>query len=116
MEIFRAKCLSVISDNNWDDENSGTVIYMPPERFKKKYNPNAKSDIWSLGATIYEIVTGDVPFGDKGGENQSEGQSIPEIKVKILMFLLRLITFIEKIIMVNLIIFLIPQMKIIHKI
>ena len=80
---FGISVKSGISDNNWDDENSGTVIYMPPERFKKKYNPNAKSDIWSLGATIYEIVTGDVPFGDKGGENQSEGQSIPEIKVKI---------------------------------
>lgn len=66
-----------------DDESSGTIIYMPPERFSNGYSPNPKSDVWSLGATIYELITGDVPFGDKGGERQSETNVIPPIKAKI---------------------------------
>lgn len=71
------------SENYLDDENSGTIIYMPPERFMDGYEANAKSDVWSLGATIYELITGDVPFGDKGGEKQSETDVIPQIKAKI---------------------------------
>ena len=71
------------NENYLDDENSGTIIYMPPERFIEGYEANAKSDVWSLGATIYELITGDVPFGDKGGERQSETNVIPPIKEKI---------------------------------
>jgi len=71
------------NENYLDDENSGTIIYMPPERFMDGYEANAKSDIWSLGATIYELITGDVPFGDKGGKKQSETDVIPQIKKKI---------------------------------
>ena len=71
------------SENYLDDENSGTIIYMPPERFMDGYEPNAKSDVWSLGATIYELITGDVPFGDKGGEKQLKAETVPEIKAKI---------------------------------
>lgn len=66
-----------------DFQNGGTIIYMPPERFTEGYEVNSKSDIWSLGATIYELVTGDVPFGDKGGEKQLETAEIPVIKAKI---------------------------------
>lgn len=64
----------------WDNESSGTTIYMPPERFKDGYIPDASSDIWSLGATIYELLTGDVPFGNKGGIAQLDGEKIPAIK------------------------------------
>lgn len=71
------------SENYLDDENSGTIIYMPPERFMDGYGANAKSDVWSLGATIYELITGDVPFGDKGGEKQIDTDVIPQIKAKI---------------------------------
>ena len=71
------------SENYLDDENSGTIIYMPPERFMDGYEANAKSDVWSLGAAIYELITGDVPFGNKGGEKQSETDAIPQIKAKI---------------------------------
>lgn len=66
-----------------DDESAGTIIYMPPERFSENYQAMPESDIWSLGATIYELVTGDVPFGDKGGELQMKGNAIPPIKADI---------------------------------
>ncbi|NPD91718.1 serine/threonine protein kinase [Xylanibacter muris] len=69
----------VENDLYWDNESCGTTIYMPPERFKDGYKPDTSSDIWSLGATVYELLTGDVPFGDKGGAAQLDGIQIPPI-------------------------------------
>lgn len=70
-------------DDRYDDESSGTIIYMPPERFEEGYSPIPQSDVWSLGATIYEILTGDVPFGDEGGAAQKNGMAVPEIKTNV---------------------------------
>lgn len=53
-----------------DEENSGTLAYMAPERFLPDYRPMAESDIWGVGATLYEILTGNVPYGEEGGRNQ----------------------------------------------
>lgn len=70
----------VEDERNLDNESSGTTIYMPPERFTEGYIPDTSSDIWALGATIYELLTGDVPFGNKGGAVQLDGGRIPAIK------------------------------------
>lgn len=64
----------------YEDANSGTLVYMPPERFHENPTPQPESDIWALGATLYEIVTGDVPFGNDGGLAQENGAAIPIIK------------------------------------
>lgn len=56
----------------YDDENSGTLAYMAPERFEDGAAPIAESDIWAFGATLCEILTGQVPFGAEGGRNQVE--------------------------------------------
>lgn len=66
-----------------DNGSSGTTIYMPPERFAGNYKPHTSSDIWSLGATLYELLTGDVPFGDQGGAAQLERHPIPPIKASV---------------------------------
>lgn len=59
----------------YDDENSGTMAYMAPERFQENAEPICQSDIWAFGATLFEILTGNVPFGEEGGRCQMESKA-----------------------------------------
>ena len=59
-------------DYFFDDENSGTLAYMAPERFQEGAEPQPESDIWAFGATLHELLTGNVPFGEEGGLAQAE--------------------------------------------
>lgn len=60
---------------------SGTFRYMPPEYFSSSPKPVPGSDIWSLGAMMYELMTGgDAPFGNHGGLLQKNGAEIPVIE------------------------------------
>ena len=62
-----------------DEENSGTLAYMAPERFHEE-EPKPQSDIWAFGATLFEILTGEVPFGENGGKAQRPEDPIPSVQ------------------------------------
>lgn len=76
-----------------DDSNltyGGTFPYMSAERFNGVLEPSG--DIWGLGATIFELLEGETPFGDDGGINQAQGNPVPPItKTKVDPYLYNLI-------------------------
>ena len=58
----------------------GTPWYMSVESWGTESPDIHARDIWALGATLYEIITGDVPFGQYGGVTQkSQNGKIPPI-------------------------------------
>lgn len=65
--------------------SAGTTAYMAPERFEADNTPIKANDIWSLGAMVYEMLDGDVPFtagGIEGGILQKQGAEIPLLSDK----------------------------------
>lgn len=65
--------------NNNKNSMSGTVGYMAPEMFSAKPNAVKATDIWALGATIYEVITGEMPFCGQGGVMELHGAELPDL-------------------------------------
>ena len=65
-------------DNDTDDA-SGTIGYMGPEMFSAHPNAVKATDIWALGATIYEIIVGELPYCGQGGVMVLHGADSPDI-------------------------------------
>jgi len=45
----------------------GSPAYMPPEQIRNARDATASADIYALGATFYQAVTGIIPFDGKNG-------------------------------------------------
>jgi serine/threonine-protein kinase len=52
----------------------GSPHYMSPEQMQSSRAVDARTDIWSLGVILYELLAGEVPFS---------GDTLPEVCVKI---------------------------------
>lgn len=75
---------SGLNREGYEDSQSGTMAYMAPERFKDDYESIPESDIWAFGATLFELITGKVPFGETGGKEQLENNpAIPQISAPV---------------------------------
>ena len=53
----------------------GTPSYMAPEQLKSSRNVDARTDVWSLGIILHELLTGEVAF---------KADTVPELYVAIL--------------------------------
>ena len=66
------------SEANTEFKACGTVAYMAPERFESRNPPDIRSDIYSLGVTFYEALTGTLPFeGNNGFEFMIQHATAP---------------------------------------
>lgn len=77
------------------EDGGMTIAFAPPEKFAKDLNarkPRPSNDIWSLGATIFYLITGELPFGESGGIVQLNGAQVPTISEPIGKKLKSLIT------------------------
>lgn len=70
--------MSRVSVHDVERYTAGSLPYMAPEKFAGK-KPTPAIDVWALGATVYEMLSGDLPFGNDGGLLQKKGMEVPEL-------------------------------------
>lgn len=49
-------------DNTLTVNSGGTLLYMPPEQIRGLNNVDHRGDLFSVGMTLYEAITGQLPF------------------------------------------------------
>lgn len=67
--------------NDFDMEGDLTSFaFTPPEWSRNGENINAKSDIWSLGASVFNLINGTYIFNGRGAMLQKENTKIPSLR------------------------------------
>lgn len=83
----------------YEDETCGTVQYISPEQAKGQADLDIRADIYSLGATLYHMVIGELPFSGKDSMEVMAKQVMESLqfnKVKGVKISVQMHYFIEK--------------------
>ncbi len=62
---------------------AGSPSYMAPETFVSSLRPDIRSDLFSLGVVLYEMLSGQVPYAGRDWESLAQAhrqQGIPDIR------------------------------------
>jgi serine/threonine-protein kinase len=62
VDLGLAKCLHESSSNTMTGQAMGTPHFVSPEQIMGLRDIDARADVYSLGATMYNLATGSVPF------------------------------------------------------
>ena len=73
---FRRNSMRQMEEN----ATGGSISYMGPEMFGPHPESVKATDIWALGATLYEMCEGELPFFGQGGGMQLNGAAIPDLR------------------------------------
>lgn len=71
-----------IGNESVKSKGSGTPAYMAPERISKNLQerlPIRANDIFSLGVTMFEMLSGELPYGEMGGAIAASGIEPPDL-------------------------------------
>lgn len=63
-----------------ESTTQGTIGYMGPEMFTANPSAVKATDIWALGASLWELLVGELPFFGQGGGMLMSGAEIPVLK------------------------------------
>lgn len=77
--ILISKDRYVICDFDRQDDKV-SLAYTPPEWDKKGRHVTSKSDIWSLGASAFNLLMGVCIFSGRGGKEQTEKTPVPSLR------------------------------------
>jgi serine/threonine protein kinase len=58
------------------NDQLGTPVYMSPEQLRSSTEVDARTDIWSIGVTLHELLTQTLPF---------EGEDLPQLCTNIVL-------------------------------
>jgi serine/threonine protein kinase len=74
------------TDSPNNQKGATPPCYRAPELFGNKtkiVQPIKATDTWAFGASLFELITGDVPFGELGGVEQKADPSVPQMSVAV---------------------------------
>ena len=66
------------------DTTVGTVAYISPEQARGEADLDVRSDIYSLGATLYQLVVGELPFSGQDNQELLAAQILASLSSEVL--------------------------------
>lgn len=84
LDLGFAKRIQATPGELYEDETCGTVEYISPEQARGRADIDVRADIYSLGATLYHLMTGKPPFDGRDSMEIMQKQVLESLDVNTL--------------------------------